>query len=207
MNDPQFTQAAFCDHANEVPTSFCRCPRTCYCRANTCKAQEKTKGIVPEWAGSEDFGGSDYDTGFETGWDRMMREQLEPPGIYAVKEHMMGINKKVDLEVKINPDNSISFNKEKLVNATVADLEHDLAVSQATYLTDSRTQPAPQTNDLPFVKDLVLTDIHERAEFGKSKYGTYLQPGNGRDALKDLYQEQLDALMYTRLLIFQRDGK
>lgn len=76
MDDKYFTQAAFCDHANEVPTSFCRCPDNCYCRASICKTQGKTKGIVPEWAGSEDFGGSDYDTGFETGWDRIMREQM-----------------------------------------------------------------------------------------------------------------------------------
>lgn len=204
MNDQHLTQAAFCDHANEVPTSFCRCASNCYCKAHTCKAQGKTKGVVPEWAGSEDFGGSDYPDGFETGWERQMREQLEP-GPYAVKELMMGINKKVDLEVKINEDQSISFNKDKLLNMTTAELERDVA--QSEYLTNSYTQPKPVVNDLPYVKDLVLTDITERAEFGKTKYGTYLQPGNGRDALKDLYQEQLDALMYTRLLIFQRDGK
>jgi hypothetical protein len=27
-------------------------------------------------AGPDDFGGSDFDTGFETGWDRMRREDM-----------------------------------------------------------------------------------------------------------------------------------
>lgn len=72
-------------------------------------------------------------------------------------------------------------------------------------LVDSR-QPAPIPNDSPDIKDLVAKDFADRAEFGKTKYGVYLQANNGRDGLKDLYQEQLDAIMYTRLLLFQRDG-
>jgi hypothetical protein len=74
-------------------------------------------------------------------------------------------------------------------------------------LVDSYAQPKSVHNDLPAIKDLVLSDIAERAEFGKNKYGTYLQPHNGRDVLADLYQELLDAVHYTRQLIYERDGK
>jgi hypothetical protein len=74
-------------------------------------------------------------------------------------------------------------------------------------LTDSFAQPTPVKNDLPAVKDLVVTDISERAEFGLKKYGTYLQPNNGRDFLIDAYQEALDLVHYLRGLIYERDGK
>ena len=49
--------------------------------------------------------------------------------------------------------------------------------------------------------------MEDRAEFGKAKYGMYLQPNNGRDSLIDTYQELLDAVVYIRSLIFERDGK
>jgi len=39
--------------------------------------------------------------------------------------------------------------------------------------------------------------LTERAAAGEKKYGTLLRANNGRDATIDLYQELLDALMYT----------
>ncbi len=39
-------------------------------------------------------------------------------------------------------------------------------------------------------------DILARKEFGLRKYGTTLQPHNGRDALNDAYQEALDLCCY-----------
>lgn len=43
----------------------------------------------------------------------------------------------------------------------------------------------------------VSADLKHRAKVGRSKYGTYLTTGNGRDALIDLYEELLDAYMYS----------
>ena len=34
--------AVFCEHANEVPCSICRCPPDCYCREHTCSATHGT---------------------------------------------------------------------------------------------------------------------------------------------------------------------
>lgn len=56
------------------------------------------------------------------------------------------------------------------------------------------------------VQDLVIEDITERKRVGIERYGTPLQTFNGRDALIDLYQELLDAVMYTRQLIEERKG-
>lgn len=68
-------------------------------------------------------------------------------------------------------------------------------------------EPAPVKNNLPAVWDLVIADMRARDEFGVKKYGTHLQPHNGRDALVDAYQEILDAAVYMRQMIFERDGQ
>lgn len=57
---------------------------------------------------------------------------------------------------------------------------------------------------LPFVvlkllyieRDVLGADLEARAKLGVERYGTLLMTHNGRDALADLYQELLDALMY-----------
>lgn len=86
-------------------------------------------------------------------------------------------------------------------------------------------EPAPVKNDLPeiwpmLIRELtlrersegmiggiiinaVITDAQERHEQGVAKYGVGLQPFNGRDALKDAYQESLDMLAYTRQLSWE----
>jgi len=70
-------------------------------------------------------------------------------------------------------------------------------------------QPAPKTNNYQpcFVKavewlqgkncDPLIEAICARAELGAERYGTYLQPYNGRNPAIDLLQEILDALVYT----------
>lgn len=73
-----------------------------------------------------------------------------------------------------------------------------------SHITD---QPAPLTNDKPAVWDLVMQDMLERDQVGRMRYGTPLQPHNGRDALVDAYQEALDLSVYLRQAIYERDGK
>ncbi len=59
-------------------------------------------------------------------------------------------------------------------------------------------QQLPEVNDSGFIQDLVIADIEKRRELGIQRYGTALQPFNGRNALQDLYEELLDAAMYIR---------
>jgi hypothetical protein len=68
-------------------------------------------------------------------------------------------------------------------------------------------QPMPIVNAYPFMQDLVLQDIEKRKEIGIQRYGTLLQPFNGRDFLRDAYEECLDQVMYLRGCLFERDGK
>ena len=48
------------------------------------------------------------------------------------------------------------------------------------------------------ITDLVVEDIRERAEMGRKKYGRALLPNDGRDSMRDLYEELLDAVQYLR---------
>jgi hypothetical protein len=68
-------------------------------------------------------------------------------------------------------------------------------------------QPQPKPNDLPAVWDLVKADMTSRDTLGKQRYGTRLQPHNGRDVLRDAYEEALDLTVYLRQAIFERDGR
>ncbi|AKC02779.1 hypothetical protein AXJ10_gp39 [Gordonia phage GordTnk2] len=47
------------------------------------------------------------------------------------------------------------------------------------------------------------SEIAKRKEFGLRKYGTILQPFNGRDNIRDTIDELGDALVYMRAKIFE----
>lgn len=66
-------------------------------------------------------------------------------------------------------------------------------------------QRLPVPNGLPDVQSMVIADIGARRELGIRRYGTALQPFNGRDALRDAYEEAIDLAMYLRQAIAERD--
>lgn len=66
-------------------------------------------------------------------------------------------------------------------------------------------QPPPSPNDRPAVWGLVIDDMRRRDQVGRERYGTPLQPHNGRDALVDAYQEALDLAVYLRQEIAERE--
>lgn len=66
-------------------------------------------------------------------------------------------------------------------------------------------QTAPAKNNHPAAWSLVIADMAARDVEGTNKYGARLQPGNGRDALVDAYQEALDLAVYLRTAIYERD--
>lgn len=65
-------------------------------------------------------------------------------------------------------------------------------------------QPKPKPNTHPAIMDLVMEDFKARDQLGKERYGTRLQPFNGRDSLRDLYEEILDSAAYIRDEIYRR---
>jgi hypothetical protein len=68
----------------------------------------------------------------------------------------------------------------------------------------SDPQPAPVPTTATPTWELVIADMRERDQIGRKKYGTPLQPGNGRDSLVDAYQEALDLVVYLRNEIEER---
>lgn len=80
--------------------------------------------------------------------------------------------------------------------------------------------PLQERADQPHIADMVchdimlftanrrlVEDIKARKAEGMKKYGTPLQPFNGRDTFNDLYQEVLDALNYMRQYIHEEVQK
>jgi hypothetical protein len=68
-------------------------------------------------------------------------------------------------------------------------------------------QALPTLNDNPYIHDLVSADIQSRKELGTERYGTPLQADNGRDVLRDGYEEALDQTVYLRQAIEERSLK
>jgi hypothetical protein len=68
-------------------------------------------------------------------------------------------------------------------------------------------QENPIVNNGPCIQDLVIQDIEARKQVGIERYGTVLQPFNGRSALMDAYQEALDLCAYLRQLLYEEEHK
>ncbi len=84
----------------------------------------------------------------------------------------------------------------------------------------AKREPKPNPNDQPMIADIVAAEVisipdvgqglakavMDRKAMGMQKYGTALQPFNGRDSLMDLFQELIDAMKYARLLMYECDA-
>lgn len=68
-------------------------------------------------------------------------------------------------------------------------------------------QPMPTGGVGRDIQSAVIDDIMLRRQVGIERYGTPLRAHNGRDALRDAYEEALDLAMYLRQAIAERDGK
>lgn len=67
-------------------------------------------------------------------------------------------------------------------------------------------QPMPALNAGRSIQDLVIADMEARKAVGLARYGTLLRPHNGRDMLRDAYEEALDLAVYLRGAIAERDA-
>lgn len=67
-------------------------------------------------------------------------------------------------------------------------------------------QPMPVPNDRGSIQALVRQDLVERERVGEQRYGTPLQAFNGRDALRDAYEEALDLACYLRQALAEREA-
>lgn len=75
----------------------------------------------------------------------------------------------------------------------------------------SEPQPLPRLDEsqirpVESVQELVRRDLVEREKVGIARYGMALRPHNGRDALRDAYEEALDLACYLKQAMIERDG-
>jgi hypothetical protein len=66
-------------------------------------------------------------------------------------------------------------------------------------------QPMPKGNDERPVWERVIEDMGARDHVGRKRYGVPLQPFNGRDALRDAYEEALDLAVYLKQALLERE--
>lgn len=67
-------------------------------------------------------------------------------------------------------------------------------------------QPLPTVNEETFIQDRVVSDIEARKAVGIQRYGTALQPFNGRDAIQDAYEEAMDLTVYLKQVLVERQA-
>jgi hypothetical protein len=68
-------------------------------------------------------------------------------------------------------------------------------------------QPMPKPAEGPAIWDLVMADMGARDRVGTQRYGQRLMANDGRDALRDAYEEAMDLAVYLRKCMFERDGR
>lgn len=69
-----------------------------------------------------------------------------------------------------------------------------------------RTRPEDQRlpdgdESVPDDQSLLIADIEARRKVGIARYGQGHRPFNGRDTLRDLYEEQMDLMVYLRSIV------
>lgn len=65
-------------------------------------------------------------------------------------------------------------------------------------LPDEHEQALPVVNERPSIQGLLIADIEERTKIGIQRYGTPLQAFNGRNSVRDAYEEAVDLATYLR---------
>ena len=85
------------------------------------------------------------------------------------------------------------------------DLANHLRQAHSSARIGSTDQPLPTpTADPVGMHDLLIGHITARKDMGLNKYNTLLQTFNGRDGLRDAFEELLDLLVYLQQLMIER---
>lgn len=86
-------------------------------------------------------------------------------------------------------------------------MEYESSVHETIAEELMHLQNKPIIHKGPIMQELVQKDFDSRLAIGIERYGTGLQAFNGRDMLRDAYEEALDLCVYLRGAIYERDGK
>lgn len=98
------------------------------------------------------------------------------------------------------PWDAVPERNKRLMIAVCEELGQQRPASAAT------EQPMPTPNDGESIQAMVRADLVEREKLGVERYGTPLQAHNGRNALRDAYEEALDLACYLRQALVESYG-
>jgi hypothetical protein len=91
-------------------------------------------------------------------------------------------------------------------NGGVVVIEYDVPESPSRLGREGDTQPMPVPSGAPIAHRMVQDDLEERLKIGIERYGQPLQAFNGRDSLRDAYEEVLDLAVYLRNAIYEQEN-
>lgn len=69
-----------------------------------------------------------------------------------------------------------------------------------------RDQAAPRPGRIP-VQAFLIEALKERMEYGRKKYGRPLETENGRDPLRDAWEEMLDLMLYFTQFVLEQGAE
>lgn len=67
-------------------------------------------------------------------------------------------------------------------------------------------QNYPHRSVFPSMHEKAIADVEARKAIGIERYGVALQPANGRDAVRDWYEEALDGVVYGAQVAWEQDN-
>lgn len=91
------------------------------------------------------------------------------------------------------------------VEGTVYDDDPIIRRDWACPIHGDAAQPLPVGNNLPIAHRMVQADLDARLALGVERYGQPLQPHNGRNSLRDAYEEALDLCVYLRNALYEQE--
>lgn len=116
----------------------------------------------------------------------------------AARKHFEAANRMIEARTRVNDaaaDLMKLLREDEIIERQPADPEGRAEAEWAA-------QPQPTRRD---VLPLVVEDLHARVAKGTAEYGEPLRTFNGRDALRDAYEEALDLALYLRQAIEERE--
>lgn len=130
-------------------------------------------------------------------------EQLNSEIGFLQQANKVSLDKIIEYEARAN---SFFQQQQTLMgNYKMLRLENE-RIKKGEESLSNKPEPEPIQNSHPAVWDLVVADMRERDQMGEKKYGTRLQPFNGRNSLVDAYQESLDLAVYLRQTLYELEA-
>lgn len=112
-----------------------------------------------------------------------------------------------------NPELEIFYRDEKVPTQEITTTDNKPFQNESCGWSSALVEPEPMPikNELPFMWTRAMERFvklaQARDEFGAKKYGTRLQPFNGRNPKIDALQELLDAFVYFEQILFEETYK